>query len=146
MRFRAHINGISFTIVYWFQEYLKTMWSHSAEKGHHPSKYLNPMVHTSSSKECLVLSSSKDKTALSLVHQEGTKEDTQEETAQSSVVTGAAGNTPLQLSVAPGDGRRRTNRSSFFVTLAASNFKRRPTHHNKKIKYTCHVCIVHLYM
>lgn len=126
------------------QEYLKKMWAHSPqEEGHHPSKYLSPMVHTSSSKECLVSSPPRSKARANSFHdnEKGTDEDSHEShTGPHSALdqfalfqhTLGRGSNKGESSVQRG---KRTRNNSFYVAMAASTFKRRPDRHRAKIKY-----------
>ena len=128
------------------QEYLKKMWAHSPqEEGHHPSKYLSPMVHTSSSKGCLVSSPPSSKARASSLHdsETGTDEDSHESLTgphsapdqfalfQHMLGKGSSKGEPM-ASVQRG---KRTRNNSFYVAMAASTFKKRPDRHRAKIKY-----------
>lgn len=132
-----------FVCVLHMQEYLKEMWAHSPlEEGHHPSKYLSPMVHTSSSKECLVSSPASGKAQADSLHdnERGTDGDSESFAGPHAALdhlklfqqTLGRGSTKGECGMQRG---KRTRNNSFYVAMAATSFKKRPDRHRAKIKY-----------
>lgn len=122
------------------QEYLKKMWAHTPqEEGHHPSKYLSPMVHTSSSKGCLVSSPPSSKVRASTLHdnETGTVEDSHESHTgpYSALDQFALFQHMLGRGSSKGERGKKTRNNSFYVAMAAATFKKRPDRHRAKIKY-----------
>lgn len=112
--------------------YLKEMWSHPpSDGGHHPSKYLNPMVHTSSSKDCLLT-----KEARSFLHakaqpaSQADSEDVVSQTVDTLPKQGKNDSDVLSAKVT----KKSTRNNSLYLALASKSFKRRPTHVYKRAK------------
>ena len=139
-----------FVCALYMQEYLKEMWAHSPqEEGHHPSKFLSPMVHTSSSKECLVSSPASGKAQADSLHdiERGAGGDSE------SLASAHAALDHLKLfqqtlgrgSAKGGSGMqrgKRTRNNSFYVAMAATSFKKRPDRHRAKIKCVSHTACI----
>ena len=142
------------TPLMYMQAYLKEMWAHSPqEAGHHPSKYLSPMVHTSSSKGCLVSMSRPNTRGQSDNLHDSERENNGDSPEMGSldVPHDAMAHFKLfqqttgrgSIKGEPNKQRgKRTRFNSFYVAMAATSFKTRPDKHRAKIK--CVLCSAYL--